>query len=208
MSLAGGVVTGRGGDANGNDAVAERTEPTFEFVVGRACLDIVATVAERRTTALEQLQTPVDLQHWIEQAHLDRPPTVSSAQLAQARAVREALFAVVSAALENTTAPSSARDVLNAIVQRPGVVLRLGPAGGVGRRGDLEAVLADLMRDCFGLLSSQERTALSRCADDRCTRVFVDTSRGKRRRWCGMSGCGDRAEAAAYRPRRSGVSSS
>jgi predicted RNA-binding Zn ribbon-like protein len=46
-----------------------------------------------------------------------------------------------------------------------------------------------------------DRPLLSRCADDRCTRPFVDRSRGHRRRWCGMRGCGDRAKAAAYRAR-------
>lgn len=208
MSLAADVVTGQGGDVNGNEAVAPRSEPTFEFVGGRACLDFVATVAERGTTALERLRTPADLQRWIGQAHLvDRPPTVSPAQLAHARAVREALFSVVAAAVDATTVPSAVRELLNTTVQHPGVVVRLGPAGGVERGGDLEAVLADLVRDCFGLLSSPERTALSWCADERCTRVFVDTSRGRRRRWCGMSGCGDRAKAAAYRRRRTGASS-
>ncbi|MGH1526542.1 CGNR zinc finger domain-containing protein [Leifsonia sp. L25] len=30
-----------------------------------------------------------------------------------------------------------------------------------------------------------------------CTRPFLDVSRASNRRWCGMSGCGDRAKAAA-----------
>ncbi|PYC65712.1 hypothetical protein C7C45_27955 [Micromonospora arborensis] len=33
-------------------------------------------------------------------------------------------------------------------------------------------------------------------------RVRRVRSRGARRRWCGMRGCGDRAKAAAYRQRR------
>ncbi|PRY12822.1 putative RNA-binding Zn ribbon-like protein [Kineococcus rhizosphaerae] len=178
----------------------------FEFVGGRACLDFVGTVAERRTTALERLRVPADLQRWIGQAHLlDRPPAVSAAQLVRAREVREALFAVLAAALDGTPAPPSARELLNTTALRPPVGLHLGDAGAVERSGDLDAVLSGLVRDCFDLLSGPQRAALSWCDDERCTRVFVDTSRGRRRRWCGMSGCGDRAKAAAYRRRRAGV---
>lgn len=195
----------RKSDAAGERA-ADRAEVAFEFVGGRVCLDFVATIAERGTTALERLQTPADLQRWIEQAHLvDRAPQVSAAQLVHARVVREALFAVVAAAVDAASVPSSARQVLNTAAHLPGVNVRLDHAGGVEHSGDLEAVLSEIVRDCLDVLSGQERAALSWCDDERCTRVFVDTSRGRRRRWCGMSGCGDRAKAAAYRRRRADV---
>jgi predicted RNA-binding Zn ribbon-like protein len=45
------------------------------------------------------------------------------------------------------------------------------------------------------------RALLRRCDDPKCTRLFIDRSRGGRRRWCDMKGCGDRAKAAAYRRR-------
>jgi len=40
-----------------------------------------------------------------------------------------------------------------------------------------------------------------RCADPRCTRVFLDTSRNGTRRWCDMGTCGNRAKAARHRAR-------
>jgi len=64
------------------------------------------------------------------------------------------------------------------------------------------AVFAFLARDCLDLFDSPDRAALRWCADAKCTRVFIDRSRGQRRRWCGMKGCGDRAKAAAYRRRQ------
>jgi predicted RNA-binding Zn ribbon-like protein len=72
----------------------------------------------------------------------------------------------------------------------------------VDRTGDIDAVFAVLARDCLDLHDSADRHALRWCADEHCTRAFIDRSRGLRRRWCGMRGCGDRAKAAAYRRRR------
>jgi predicted RNA-binding Zn ribbon-like protein len=63
-------------------------------------------------------------------------------------------------------------------------------------------VLVVLAADCLNLFDSADRQALHWCADPSCTRPFIDRSRGHRRRWCGMKGCGDRAKAAAYRARQ------
>jgi predicted RNA-binding Zn ribbon-like protein len=72
----------------------------------------------------------------------------------------------------------------------------------VTRSGGVEAFVAALACDCLELLGGDDRLLLRRCADERCTRLFLDRSRGRRRRWCDMKGCGDRAKAAAYRRRR------
>jgi predicted RNA-binding Zn ribbon-like protein len=80
----------------------------------------------------------------------------------------------------------------------------LDRTGAVRRVGGLDAALAALAADVLDLHGDADRELLSRCADPRCTRPFVDRSRGRRRRWCGMRGCGDRAKAAAYRARRRG----
>ena len=40
-----------------------------------------------------------------------------------------------------------------------------------------------------------------RCADGRCPRVFYDSTKNGRRRWCDMATCGNRAKAARHRVR-------
>ena len=44
-----------------------------------------------------------------------------------------------------------------------------------------------------------ELPRVRRCADPRCRRVFLDTTKNGRRRWCDMSTCGNRAKAARHR---------
>jgi predicted RNA-binding Zn ribbon-like protein len=112
------------------------------------------------------------------------------------------LFALLSALIDGTPPRPADRDLVNAAASRPGPTVQLSPSGDVSRYGNVDAVLAVLAHDCLELFDSEDRQALHWCADPSCTRPFIDRSRGHRRRWCGMKGCGDRAKAAAYRARQ------
>lgn len=174
----------------------------FEFIADRPVLDFVATVAERGSTDVEHLTSPADLSRWITQSGLvDDAPTVGEAELRRARTLRDAAFRLIQALIDGGDTDPVDRALTNGAAARPLPHLQL-TANGVHRTGDVDAVLALLARDCVDLHDSPDRFALRWCADDRCTRPFVDRSRGGRRRWCGMRGCGDRAKAAAYRRRQ------
>jgi predicted RNA-binding Zn ribbon-like protein len=173
-----------------------------DFVTGNLALDYVATVAARGTTHLEHLVGPDDLAEWIAQAGIvDDPVAVTPAGLERAKAVREALFALVEATIDGEPAPREALRVVNEAAAAPPPTPALQDAA-LRREGDLDAVLSALARAALELLGGPERARVKWCAGEGCTRPFVDRSRGGRRRWCGMAGCGDRAKAAAYRARR------
>ena len=174
----------------------------FEFVADHPVLDFVATVAERHTTRHENLTSPADLATWVAESGLvDDELRLDEAGFQHALAVREALFGLVSALIDDCRPAASDLELVNGAASRPRPQLRLDREGRVHRRGDLDAVLAELATDGLDLAGSPDREALHWCADAACTRPFVDRSRGQRRRWCGMKGCGDRAKAAAYRHR-------
>ena len=175
---------------------------TFEFIADRPVLDFLPTLAERGHRDDESLTTPAHLAEWAVQAGLvDQPPAVDEAALRRARELREAMFRLIRALIDGDDADPADRSLVTAAAARPLPTLRLDPDG-VHRTGDVDAVLAVLARDCVELHDSDDREALRWCADEHCTRAFIDRSRGLRRRWCGMRGCGDRAKAAAYRERR------
>ncbi|MNV56462.1 CGNR zinc finger [compost metagenome] len=46
------------------------------------------------------------------------------------------------------------------------------------------------------------------CEGPSCTLMFVDHTRGRKRRWCSMAVCGNRAKAAAHRERQKNASGS
>jgi predicted RNA-binding Zn ribbon-like protein len=173
-----------------------------EFVTGNLALDYVATVAERGTTHREHLAAPADLAEWVAQAGIvDDPVAVTAAGLERAKVVREAVFALVEATIDGEPAPREALRVVNEAAAAPPPTPVLQDAA-LRRAGDLDAVLSALARAALELLGGPERARVKWCAGEACTRPFVDRSRGGRRRWCGMAGCGDRAKAAAYRARK------
>jgi predicted RNA-binding Zn ribbon-like protein len=175
----------------------------FDFIAGRLSLDFVATVSERGTADLERLSTPDDLADWTRLARLtDRRLTPTETDLATARALREAIFGLVTAWTRGTAPAERHRRIVNAAAAKSPPRPALTRGGHVTRAGTTESVLALLARDALDLADSPDRALVRWCADPHCTRPFVDGSRGNRRRWCGMRGCGDRAKAAAYRDRR------
>jgi predicted RNA-binding Zn ribbon-like protein len=174
----------------------------FQFIADRPVLDFLPTLAARGTANEEKLATEQDLADWaVESGLVDETPDVGRADLERARGLREALFRMVAALIEQRPPDVADRTLVNAAAVAPPPAVRLDDDG-LHRRGDVDAVLAALARDCLDLYASPDRASLHWCADDTCTRPFIDRSRGQLRRWCGMKGCGDRAKAAAYRRRQ------
>jgi predicted RNA-binding Zn ribbon-like protein len=174
----------------------------FEFIADRPVLDYLSTIAERGTSDDEKLRSEQDLADWIEQSGiLDTAPQVTEQTLEHGKALREAMFRLIATLINHQTASATDRTLVNAAAEASPPILRLDD-NGLHRYGDADAVFALLARDCLDLFDNPDRAALRWCADGNCTRAFIDRSRGQRRRWCGMKGCGDRAKAAAYRRRR------
>ncbi len=178
------------------------------FRGGNLALDFVGTLNERFGTRVEHLREPADLGVWLVVAGvLDDPPEVSAADLEQSIALREVLFEVIAREIDGRPPrlTDAERTVINRAASSPPPVLSLTATGEVTRSGNLRAGLSVVARAVIALFERNEDAQLKWCADEACTHPFLDTSRGHRRRWCGMSGCGDRAKAAAYRARKAGV---
>jgi predicted RNA-binding Zn ribbon-like protein len=72
--------------------------------------------------------------------------------------------------------------------------IRWKPAPGHASE-QLSAVLA---AEALSLLCSPQAVRIGICEGDLCGWLFLDDSRGKRRRWCDMNDCGSRAKARRY----------
>lgn len=67
----------------------------------------------------------------------------------------------------------------------------------------INGALALIACEAVELLSGPERQLIRECAAaPACSLLYLDRSRGRRRRWCQMERCGSRAKMAEYRKRR------
>jgi predicted RNA-binding Zn ribbon-like protein len=185
-------------------------EPWWYWLGGRPALDLVNTLRERWRRRVETLVTPEDLGLWLVRAGLlTEPPRTSEALLEDARALREAIDACVTATVAATAPPRAAIARIDgwlgdAIAQPTLVagddglaVLGERPAGDAARRA-LAAIALDAAR-MVG--DARERARVRICASDTCSARFYDRSPAGRRRWCSMRSCGNEAKARRHRAR-------
>ena len=174
----------------------------FTFVSGNLALDFAGTRQYRDTAPRDLLSSAGLLREWWATAGLvDPPPEVSEAEFARALAVREAVYRLALAAATDGERSQADIDLLNEAAAAAPVTALL-TRDGVRRTGPAQAVTASIARDAVGLLGGPDAVRIRECEDPPCTRLFIDTSRAGSRRWCDMSGCGNRAKAAGFRARR------
>ncbi|MEW2067076.1 CGNR zinc finger domain-containing protein [Streptomyces sp. NPDC007346] len=198
----------------------------WRFDSGRICLDLVATGPGGGTPrAREQLDGPTRLAEWLAAAGLVPPGTALGALdagwLHRFRALRADVGLLMSAQLADTDVrvdPAGAQlgrpgdgnaiDRLNSLAAEapPGPRAVRGEGGSLVRtlsaEPDCAGLLAVVARDAVDLLTDPvARAALRRCAGGSCHRLYLDTSRGGRRRWCSGEICGNRERVARHRRR-------
>jgi predicted RNA-binding Zn ribbon-like protein len=170
----------------------------FRFRGGHVALDLAATLGGRlKTEPRELLATPADLDRWLVSAGLvERKPGANEHDLELARELREAIYAIASG-----RSAGGARERLNEVAALPAAAPRLMASGGLTLDGDARALLATIAREAVELFGGLDRTRIRICEGEGCAILFLDLSRAGGRRWCSMSGCGNRAKARAFRER-------
>ncbi|MFI6518132.1 CGNR zinc finger domain-containing protein [Spirillospora sp. NPDC050679] len=175
----------------------------FTFLSGRLCLDLTTTLQVRhRDRPRETLTAPEDVRAWLGQAGLAADVEVDADGLDRTRRLREAIYAAGLAATGGRDPDAADVALLNRMAARPPLTPVLS-GGAVRHHGDLDQALSTVARDAIGLLAVPGRDRVRQCAHPDCSRLFLDASHAGRRRWCGMTACGNKAKSAAYRRRRS-----
>ena len=190
-------------------------QPWWYWLGGRPALDLVNTLRERWRRRVETLVTPGDLGLWLARAGvLAEPLPVAPEVLDEARALREAIDACVTAVVEDTRMPADAVALIDRWLVHAGARPQLAlDATGTPVLGERPA--ADSPRRALGAIALDaaqmlggpaERARVRICASDTCSARFFDRSPAGRRRWCSMRTCGNEAKARRHRERaRSGA---
>lgn len=194
-------------------------QPRFREGAGRLCLDYVRTLRYRGTPAVtEELADPEALAAWVRQCgpcsdDVPSAPVPSPEDLREARALREAVHTLITAAMAPGRAPDAvpgsglgdtARTRLNRAAAHAVPAPRLTPAGALRWQADdpVTATLALVARDALDLVATPGLLPRLRpCSSPTCGAIFLDQSRPGTRRWCSMDVCGNQAKKTALRAR-------
>jgi predicted RNA-binding Zn ribbon-like protein len=200
-------------------APALARERAFIFIGERLWLDFVNTDSLRISDALRDFDA---LMSWFEAASVfdgerslgmrrraREQPSGAAAALVDARRVRSALRLLAERGASNGNAEQVRVEALGEINR---VLGRSAGTRRVERRGDgtyartfvpvgdaFAGLMIPIVESAADALILGELPRVRRCADSRCGRVFYDSTKNGRRRWCDMATCGNRAKAARHR---------
>jgi predicted RNA-binding Zn ribbon-like protein len=200
-------------------APALARERALVFVGERLWLDFVNTDSNHTFDPLHDFDA---LMSWLEAAALvdgersqgmrrraREQPAGALATLVDARRIRAALRSLAERGATNGNADQVRMDALGEINR---VLGRSAGTRRVERRSDgtyartfvpvgdaFAGLMIPIVESAADALILGELPRVRRCADSRCARVFYDSTKNGRRRWCDMATCGNRAKAARHR---------
>lgn len=201
--------------------MTDESRPDPFLVADHPGLDFLNSTCAPWGEPIEWIADGADLLAWMEAAGLLSAPEAAhlreahhgealDAAAAEARALREWFRGFVLARQGAPLDASALEDLsgLNRILERDrswrgiaaeGGALRWTHARRWDRAQDALLPLAEAMGD---LVCEADFALVRQCEGPSCTMQFLDTSKNRRRRWCSMAVCGNRAKAAAFRARK------
>jgi predicted RNA-binding Zn ribbon-like protein len=190
----------------------------FEWSGGHPALDFVNTLDDRPfERPVETLETYQDLVLFTELAGLIEPAVAQRLRaragpsclriVTRARALREHLFAILTAvhAGEPASRTDLERITVAALLARAARVLVAQTSSGLAsHRWRRPAAVETPLHACALavedlLVMNVEHGRIRKCDASDCEVYFIDTSKGRRRRWCSMENCGNREKQRRWR---------
>lgn len=182
-----------------------RNKNAFRLIGGRTCLDFVNTAdwSKRGELLNDKLGSDADIAAWCRTAGLGGV-RLDGSPLVKVRAFRGALRGLLQDAIAGTASGGDNLARLNATLRSMETpVLEVTPGGFAFAAGTtLEQAVAVSAAALLG--RSGDRDRLKICPGGDCGWMFLDESRNRRRTWCAMDMCGNRAKARRHYRRKTG----
>lgn len=173
---------------------------SFLFIAGHSALDFLNTEkANDAGERVELLTKPGSVVAWLHASGMP-PAPVTDSLLADARRLRDAIRALILAWTTDAPAPAEPLDLLNRILTTGATRRRLAPdfVQQDERITSTPDPLLPIAEAAFELMTGHDKTLVRKCAGSGCVLWFLDTTKNKRRRWCRMEACGNRAKVSAH----------
>jgi predicted RNA-binding Zn ribbon-like protein len=181
----------------------------FLFLAGDPALDFVNTEIVRDGEPVDLLDAPEALAQWLAEAGLvtsGRAVTPSAATLAAVKRLRASIRDIANALAEDRNVRSASIAAIDEDLTRGRGTMTFRARNGrfavefvPDAPLDVRFLLARAAADFF---ARADRTRIHRCEGTNCVLFFYDATRSGTRRWCSMSGCGNRMKAALHYRRK------
>jgi predicted RNA-binding Zn ribbon-like protein len=152
---------------------------------------------------VDELASPAALDGWLRRRDLLRGGKATSADLTNARRLREALRALL-LANNGVSVRKEAALTLNNAARRTALGVRFEPEGTArvepGARG-VDGALGRLLAIVSAAMVDGTWSRLKACRAEDCRWAFYDRARNRSRHWCSMAVCGNRTKARTFRRR-------
>ncbi|MGD0640144.1 MAG: CGNR zinc finger domain-containing protein [Roseiarcus sp.] len=202
-------------------AAPESRAASLPLVGGALALDFANTESGRGfPTHRDHLREARHVADWLQHAGALAPdeaewlrgqaaarPDLAAALLTRAKALREDVGEIFRAVARGATAPAGPTSDLTAFHAGCLACSALAPShdGYVWRwplrASPIEAALGPIALSAVTLLSRGDLSRIKQCAGVACGWMFYDETKNKRRRWCEMEVCGNRAKQRRYAAR-------
>lgn len=179
--------------------------PSRFLILGEPlALDLVNTRICRDGREADLLDEPAALAEWLhaENSRVSWVGTVTATDLAEIRALRDAIDELLCASRAARQPQAAALNKVNAALAKPEAQpqlawtatapYRIAPPAGSQRA----ALLHRLAVDALDVLTGPQAQRLRQCAHPDCRLQFI--ARNPRRRWCSGALCGNRARVARH----------
>ena len=195
---------------------------SLDLVGGALALDLTNTSSGRGTPGHQEHLRDFDtVMQWVAHARILTPddcayvraaatsrPKLARAFFKRLLEIRELIWMIATALAERRPVAEKLRGALTAahaeslrhaeIKMRDGVFIWVWDP-----RHDIQAaILGPITLSALTLLMEKDLSRTRRCAGQECGWLFFDTTKNKRRRWCEMRVCGNRAKVRAARTRK------
>jgi predicted RNA-binding Zn ribbon-like protein len=196
-------VRGRIGHGDGT-----RARDHADRVVGERLLSYDALL---RWTLFSGTLTSADTRPLAREASAS--PAAAAAVLARGLVLREALYRLFTAAIEDRPAERKDLAAFNEELKAARAHERLAATAGstpaprfgwewTDARTALDRMLWPIVRSAAELLTGPDLARVHQCPGPECGWLFLDTSRSHRRQWCNMADCGNLAKVHRFRERQ------
>lgn len=178
----------------------------YAFIGNNIAIDFVNTQMIMRGELVDLLEEKTSILDWGREANYLVEDQISEDDFFTVKNLRSALHELLIAKIERNSVSEQAINCVNhhLSLYSPHEFLYIDMSNDefhITANSDancLSALMATLAHEGAKLLASKQAVHVKRCSNPNCVLLFLDTSRTRKRRWCSMEICGNRAKVAKH----------